>query len=51
MNNNVIIPPALSINQNGGAYKNGRAYDVVKKLDVAVVYETLRQADGGVSVS
>jgi hypothetical protein len=51
MDNNVIISPTLSINQNGGAYKNGRAYDVVKKLDVTVVYETLCQANGGVSVS
>jgi hypothetical protein len=43
MASNTPIPLSPSVNINGGIYINGRSYDVVKKLEVAEVYEYLKQ--------
>lgn len=41
MNSGLPLPPSVSVNQNGGVYKPGNAYDVVKKVGVAVVYANI----------
>jgi hypothetical protein len=35
------IPPSLSCNGNGGFYKKGTSYDVVKKQEVAEIFSKL----------
>jgi hypothetical protein len=38
-------PSGLSINEHGGYYQDGKPFDLIKKNDVALIYETLnRQA-------
>jgi hypothetical protein len=42
-------PSGLSINEHGGYYQDGKPFDLIKKNDVALIYERLKEAGGTVS--
>jgi predicted transcriptional regulator len=41
----------LSINDSGGYYQHGKPYDIVRKQQIAVIYERLKKEAGGGRVS
>ena len=43
-------PSGISVNIHGSFYKNGSSYDIVKKMEVATVYERLKNGDPNVSL-
>jgi hypothetical protein len=52
MRTSIPIHSVLSVNKGGGHFQNGKPYDVVKKYDVASIYEKLKKGKGvGGSVS
>jgi hypothetical protein len=52
MRTSIPTHSVLSVNKGGGHFQNGKPYDVVKKYDVASIYEKLKKGKGvGGSVS